>query len=86
MISGIKSNSTKGGGGYNEFIMDDTKGNELIRVHGQYDMDSTIEHDLREHVLHDRSRDVTNNETITIGNNRTETVGGTRRSLCSEPY
>jgi len=76
VISGIKSNSTKGGGGYNEFVMDDTKGNELIRVHGQYDMDSTIEHDLREHVLHDRSRDVTNNETISIGNDRTETVGG----------
>jgi type VI secretion system secreted protein VgrG len=76
VISGIKSNSTKGGGGYNEFILDDTKGNELIRVHGQYDMDSTIEHDLREHVLHDRSRDVTNNETFTIGNNQTETIGG----------
>ena len=76
VISGIKSNSTKGGGGYNEFVMDDTKGNELIRVHGQYDMDSTIEHDLREHVLHDRSRDVTHNETIAIGNDRTETVGG----------
>jgi type VI secretion system secreted protein VgrG len=76
VISGIKSNSTKGGDGYNEFIMDDTKGNELIRVHGQYDMDSTIEHDLREHVLHDRSRDVTHNETISIGNDRNETVGG----------
>jgi type VI secretion system secreted protein VgrG len=76
VVSGIKSNSTKGGGGYNEFIMDDTKGNELIRVHGQYDMDSTIEHDLREHVLHDRSRDVTNNETFTIGNDQTETIGG----------
>ena len=76
VVSGIKSNSTKGGGGYNEFIMDDTKGNELIRVHGQYDMDSTIEHDLREHVLHDRTRDVTNNETFTIGNDQTETIGG----------
>jgi type VI secretion system secreted protein VgrG len=76
VVSGLKSNSTKGGGGYNEFIMDDTKGNELIRVHGQYDMDSTIEHDLREHVLHDRSRDVTNNETFTIGNDQTETIGG----------
>jgi type VI secretion system secreted protein VgrG len=75
VMSGIKSNSTKGGGGYNEFVMDDTKGNELIRVHGQYDMDSTIEHDLREHVLHDRSRDVTNNETISIGNDRSKSVG-----------
>lgn len=74
-ISGLKSNSTLGGGGYNEFVMDDTKGNELIREHGQFDKDSTIEHDLREHVLNDRSRDVTNNETIAIGVDRTETVG-----------
>src|SRR5215831_10241199 len=84
VISGIKSNSTKSRGGYNEFIMDDTKGKELIRVHGQYDMDSTIEHDLREHVLHDRSRDVTNNETIAIGRNRTETVGGNETLTVSQ--
>jgi len=75
VVSGLKSNSTKGGGGYNEYVMDDTKGNELIREHGQFDKDSTIENDLREHVLHDRSRDVTNNETVLIGVDRTETVG-----------
>lgn len=74
-LYGIKSNSTKGGGGYNEYVFDDTKGNELIREHGQFDKDSTIENDLREHVLHDRSRDVTNNETILVGVDRTKTVG-----------
>jgi type VI secretion system secreted protein VgrG len=74
-LYGMKSNSTKGGGGYNEYVFDDTKGNELIREHGQFDKDSTIEHDLREHVLNDRSRDVTNNETILIGVDRTKTVG-----------
>jgi len=61
--SGLKSDSTKGGGGYNEYIMDNTKGNELSREHGQLNKNRTIEHDLREQVLHDRSRDVTNNET-----------------------
>ena len=75
MISGLKSDSTKGGGGYNEYVMDDTKGNELIREHGQYDKDSTIEHDLREHVLNSRFRDVKVDETYTIGNNQTGTVG-----------
>jgi type VI secretion system secreted protein VgrG len=75
VISGLKSNSTKGGGGYNEYVMDDTKGNELIREHGQYDKDSTIENDLREHVLHDRFRDVTNNETVEVGNDRSKTIG-----------
>ena len=74
MVSGLKSNSTPGGGGYNEYIFDDTKGNELIREHGQFDKDSTIEHDLREHVKHDRQRDVTNDETTAIGNNRTITI------------
>ncbi len=73
-ISGLKSNSTKGGGGYNEYILDDTKGKELIREHGQFDKDSTIEHDLREHVLHDRSRDVTNDETVSIGHDQALTV------------
>jgi type VI secretion system secreted protein VgrG len=75
VVSGLKSNSSPGGGGYNEFIMNDTKGKELIRVHGQFDMDSTIEHDLREHVLNDRSRDVTNNEKVKVGVNQDLTVG-----------
>ncbi len=72
--TGWKTKTHKGSG-YNEITMDDTAGKELIRIHGQYDMDSTIEHDLREHVLNNRTRDVTVNETITVGSNRTETVG-----------
>lgn len=75
VISGLKSDSTKGGGGYNEYVMDDTKGNELIREHGQFDKDSTIEHDLREHVLNSRFRDVTVDETILVGNDQTYTIG-----------
>src|SRR5262249_24749283 len=75
MISGCKSNSTKGGGGYNEISFDDTKGTELIQVHGQFDMDTKIEHDERRHVVNNRSKNVDEDETSTIGNNRTEKVG-----------
>jgi type VI secretion system secreted protein VgrG len=75
MISGYKSNSTKGGGGYNEMSFDDTKGTELIQVHGQYDMDTRIEHDERRHVLNNRTKNIDVDETSTIGNNRTEKVG-----------
>ena len=75
-ISGVKSNSSKGGSGYNEFVMDDSKGKELIRVHGQYDMETTIENDLTEKVLNDRIREVTKNETIDIGKDLKETVDG----------
>src|SRR5262252_251076 len=74
-ISGYKSNSTKGGGGYNELSFDDTKGTELIQVHGQYDMDTKIEHDERRHVVNNRTKNVDVDETNTIGNNRTEKVG-----------
>ncbi len=75
MVSGYKSNSTKGGGGYNEISFDDTKGTELIQVHGQYDMDTKIEHDERRHVINNRTKNVDVDESSTIGNNRTEKVG-----------
>src|ERR1022692_3616727 len=75
VVSGVKSNSTKGGGGYNEISLNDTKGNELINIHAQYDQQKKVEHDERVNVGHDRTESVGNNETITIGNNRTEKVG-----------
>lgn len=75
MVSGIKSDSTKGGGGYNEFSMDDTKGNELINVHAQFDQAIRVEHDERTSVGNDRTEDVGHDERILIGNDRTEAVG-----------
>jgi type VI secretion system secreted protein VgrG len=82
VVSGLKSNSTKGGGGYNEISMNDTKGKELITIHGQYDMQSTIEHDRTESIGNDetvsiganRTESVTKNESISIGGTRTESV------------
>ncbi|HKD07248.1 MAG TPA: type VI secretion system tip protein TssI/VgrG [Bryobacteraceae bacterium] len=75
MISGIKSNSTKGGGGYNEISLNDTKGTELINIHAQYDQQKKVEHDERVNVGNDRTELVGHDEKITIGNNRTEKVG-----------
>ncbi|MGF9759331.1 type VI secretion system tip protein TssI/VgrG [Microvirga sp. 0TCS3.31] len=67
MITGFKTNSTKGGGGSNSLLADDTKGKELMALHAQYDMDATIRNDLRENVLNDRKRDVKQNETVNVG-------------------
>ncbi len=78
MVSGLKSNSTPGGGGDNTIMLDDTAGNELITIHGQFDMDSTIDNDLREHVLNNRSRDVAADESVSIGNNQTLTISADR--------
>ncbi len=35
--SGVKTNSTKGGGGYNELMFEDKKGSELMRIQAQKD-------------------------------------------------
>ncbi len=45
VVSGMKSNSTPGSGGYNEFSLNDTKGKEGVTIHAQKDMGSTIEND-----------------------------------------
>jgi type VI secretion system secreted protein VgrG len=75
VISGVKSDSTLGHGGYNQISLDDTKGNELIHVHAQYDQDIKVEHDERTNVGNDRTESVGHDEKISIGNDRTEDVG-----------
>ena len=74
VISGLKSNSTKGGGGYNEISMDDTKGTELINIHAQYDQHKKIEHDEVVSVGHDRTEEVGHDEKIQIDNDKFEIV------------
>lgn len=41
--SGVKSSSSKGGGGYNEFMFEDKKGQEKIRMHAEKDHEVVIE-------------------------------------------
>ena len=74
VVSGVKSNSTKGGGGFNEISLNDAKGTELINIHAQYDQQKKVEHDERVNVGNDRTEGVGHDEKITIGNNRTEKV------------
>lgn len=74
VISGVKSNSTKGGGGNNEISLDDTKGTELINIHAQYDQQKKVEHDERVLVGHDRTEEVGHDETLKIDNDKTEHV------------
>ncbi|MEL7497426.1 MAG: type VI secretion system tip protein TssI/VgrG [Planctomycetota bacterium] len=71
-----RGNTTKTyeGSGYNEMTMDDTDGEEEIRIHAQYDMNSVIEHDETWHTKNDRTKKVDNDETMTIGNDQKLTV------------
>jgi type VI secretion system secreted protein VgrG len=79
--SGIKSNSTKGGGGSNELTFDDTKGKENVTLHAQYDLNLTVEHDYNETVK-------TGNRKIDIqSGTHTETVlGDTKISITAGEY
>jgi type VI secretion system secreted protein VgrG len=58
--SGMKSRSSKGGGGYNEISIDDAKGEEKITVHAQKDMSGTVKNDETWSVGHDRTINVDN--------------------------
>jgi type VI secretion system secreted protein VgrG len=52
--STMKSNSTTGGGGFNEFRFEDKKGSEQIFMHGQKDLDIRIRNNRRELIGNDR--------------------------------
>jgi type VI secretion system secreted protein VgrG len=81
--SGVKSNSSTGGGGYNELMFDDQKGSEQVRFHAQKDLDSVIENNetrqvgdnQTETIQNSRSTTIMMNDTLTIGMGRTATIG-----------
>jgi len=74
--SGIRSESSKGGGGSNELRFEDKKGSEEVFLHAQKDRTIQVENDESHSVKHDRTKSIENNETTKIGKNRTESVGG----------
>ncbi len=52
--STIKSNSSKGGNGFNEFRIEDKKGEEQIFIHAEKDLDIRVKNDKKEIVKRDR--------------------------------
>lgn len=81
--STIKSNSSKGGGGFNEYRFEDKKGSEEIFQNAQKDLTINTNNDKNQTTGHnetlkignDRSKNVGHDEKTEIGNDRTETVG-----------
>ncbi|TYC50440.1 type VI secretion system tip protein VgrG [Rhodobacterales bacterium] len=75
--AGVKSDSTTGGGGYNEFVLDDTKGQELVGIHAEKDMETVIENDELLHVKNCRETKIDVDRKETVGRNTTEDIGST---------
>ena len=73
--SGIKSNSSKGGGGSNELRFEDKKGQEQVFLHAQKNEDIVVENDKSENVGHDETIQIANDRTESVGKNETLSVG-----------
>ena len=77
VLSGIKSNTHKGAG-YNELSMDDTAGKERVFIHGQYNMDTVVEHDQTSTIHNNRTDRVDVDDSESIGKNQKWDVGVNR--------
>ena len=75
-LSTLKSNSTKGGNGYNEMRFDDTKGSEQLFFHAEKDHETWIINDTLTNVGNDRHLKVTGNEFIAVNGARHDAVTG----------
>ena len=73
-MSGVKSRSSKGGGGFNEIRLEDKKGEEQIFVHGEKNQDINIKNDCFETIGNDRHLIVKNDQIELVENNRSEEV------------
>jgi type VI secretion system secreted protein VgrG len=69
-VSGFKSNTTKGGKGFNELRFDDTKDKEQVFVHAERNMDVRVKKDAME----------------SVGNDKHLTVGGTKDGESTGDY
>ena len=73
-ISTFKSNSSKGGKGFNEIRFEDKKGEEQVFVHGEKNLDVRIKNDAFETIGNNQHVDVKKDQFEHVENNRHEIV------------
>jgi type VI secretion system secreted protein VgrG len=76
--STFKSESTTGGGGANELMFEDAKGNEEVYLHAQKDLTLHAENDCKETFGHNHVLDVGNTRDKTVASDESETIGGSK--------
>jgi len=82
-VSTFMSNSSKGGGGYNELRFEDKKSSEQVYLQAEKDLDVRVKNDSREYVgndrslivKHDQKEKVTGDQHSQVMGNRLEKVG-----------
>jgi type VI secretion system secreted protein VgrG len=74
--TGLKSNSSPGGGGSNELSFDDAAGSEAIFAHAQKDYTEVIENDHTTTVHNNQTITVDVDQTVTVTGNQTQSITG----------
>lgn len=72
--STIRSQSSPGGGGWNEISFEDLTGQEDLLLHAQKDMTEQIGNDRAVTIRHDLVEDVANDKRLTVGGARRDTI------------
>jgi type VI secretion system secreted protein VgrG len=80
-ISTFKSLSSPGATGYNEFMFDDARGAELVKIHAARDWNNEVMHDRNETIYNDSNSTVRHNRTEMTGQNRSTTVGNNNTEI-----
>jgi len=75
-MSTIKSNSSEGGGGFNEIRFEDKEGDEQIFIHAEKDEDVRIKNDCREWIGNERHLIVTTDQIEQVDGDKHLTVKG----------
>ena len=83
--STMKTNSSKGGGGFNELRFEDKKGSEQIFIHAEKNQDIRVKNDCMELIKHDRHlivehdqlEKVKSDKHLQVGGDQNEKIGGT---------
>lgn len=76
-VSGMRSKTVKGEG-FNEFTMHDAAGRELLNMHAQRDMATTVQNDQTTTVNNNKSTAVASNHSLSVGQNQDISIGANR--------
>jgi type VI secretion system secreted protein VgrG len=82
----LKSNSTKGGNGFNEMRFDDTKDAEQLFFHAERDLETWVKHDALTRIGNERHVIVEHDDFARCGGDRSDAVQGSHRARIGEKY
>lgn len=77
--SGLRTESTPGGGGWNELSFEDSKGREQVYLRAEKDLNELVQHDRYTHIKHDDTLNIFRDQTEHIGRDRQMQIDGNQQ-------